>query len=159
EPEIFLGKYHRFRKGEDPREEVVDLNQNFRSKGPVIRAVNEVFSKVMEGYDEEAALYQGVPYEGELDHPAELHILDEHVREEEELPEELQELKRAELEAHVAADLIRQQIGKPIYDFRKDQQRLIQKKDIVILMRGTRNYADKFRQILIQENLPAHVED
>lgn len=159
EPEIFMEKYHRFRKGLDPREEVIDLNQNFRSKGNVICSVNQVFSQIMEGYDEEAALYQGVSYEGELDHPAELHILDEHLEEEEELPEELEELKRAELEAHVAAELIREQIGKPIYDHRKNQERVIGKKDIVILMRATRNYADKFRQVLIQENLPAHVED
>lgn len=159
EPEIFLEKYHRFRKGMDLRQEVIDLNQNFRSKGNVIRSVNQVFSRIMEGYDEEAALYQGVPYEGELDHPAELHILDEHLEDEEELPEELEELKRAELEAHVAAGLIREQIGKPIYDYRKNQERIIGKKDIVILMRATRNYADKFRQVLIQENIPAHVED
>lgn len=159
EPEIFMEKYHRFRKSLDPREEVIDLNQNFRSKGNVIRSVNQIFSQIMDGYDEEAALYQGVPYEGELDHPAELHILDEHLGDEAELPEELEELKRAELEAHVAAGLIREQLGKPIYDYRKNQERVIGKKDIVILMRATRNYADKFRQVLIQENLPAHVED
>ncbi len=60
----------------------IDLNKNFRCKGNIVRAVNGIFSNIMNrelggiDYDENASLKKGVEYEGDLDRPVMLHILD-----------------------------------------------------------------------------------
>ena len=64
EPEIFQTKYKEFKNSETGFDAVIDLNKNFRSKEPVIRAVNTVFGRIMDDYDEDAALYCGDDYAG-----------------------------------------------------------------------------------------------
>lgn len=60
----------------------IDLNKNFRCKGNIVRAVNGIFSNIMNrelggiDYDENASLKKGVEYEGDLDRPVMLHIID-----------------------------------------------------------------------------------
>ena len=64
-PDIFIRKYLTFR---DEAHRVIDLSRNFRSRRPVLDAVNGVFSCIMNPelggivYDERAALYPGAPY-------------------------------------------------------------------------------------------------
>ncbi|WP_173452634.1 UvrD-helicase domain-containing protein, partial [Eubacterium pyruvativorans] len=67
EPEIFRRKYQEYAAGEDAPGAVcgkIDLNRNFRSKPGVLDCVNRIFRPIMEGYDERAMLYAGIPYEG-----------------------------------------------------------------------------------------------
>src|SRR5690606_8030403 len=97
----------------------LDLNRNFRSKEPVIQLVNHVFRRIMTrrsagmDYDKAAALYKGVSYRGPLEYKAELHLVEDRQIEDENLDEEIVEMKKAELEARVAASLIKQNIGLP----------------------------------------------
>lgn len=159
EPEIFMEKYERFKRQHAPENITIDLNQNFRSKGKVIDSVNQIFSAIMDNYDEDAALYKGVDYTGRLEYPVELHIMDEQISESAEVDEEIRDLKMAELEAHTAARLIKEQLGKEIFDVRQNRIRQIRKRDVVILLRATKNYADKFYKIFTEENIPAHMDD
>ena len=84
EPEIFINKYETFKGNKNECDIKLDLNKNFRSKGSIITAVNDLFRQIMNKdlsgleYDDAAALYQGNPYEGELNYPVELHLVDEH---------------------------------------------------------------------------------
>lgn len=159
EPELFMEKYENFKKEENELDAKIDLNFNFRSKGNVIKAVNDLFSKLMAGYDAEAALYKGISYEGEFDYLAELHLVDQKITEDMEVDEEIRELKSAEMEAFIAVRLIKESLGKIIFDVKKSIERPMTKRDIVILMRGQKNYADKFQQVLMQMDIPSHIND
>lgn len=48
EPELFMKKYAEYSHSENSLK--IDLNQNFRSKGKVLAAVNTVFESIMEDY-------------------------------------------------------------------------------------------------------------
>jgi ATP-dependent helicase/nuclease subunit A len=77
EPELFLRKYEEFGRGDDNDRLRLDLSRNYRSKAPVIDAVNGVFSRLMTpgatgiAYDENATLRKGLSFEGEADWPGE----------------------------------------------------------------------------------------
>jgi len=110
EPEIFEQKYSDYKAGKIPTSKVIDLNANFRSKGNVIRTVNEQFESIMKGYDEDAALYKGVVYEGPMDHQSELHIAFTGADDIEDV--EIKELKTAEMEALAAVSVIKENVEK-----------------------------------------------
>ena len=71
DPDIFLDKYNRFRPADsaaDGEDRKLLLSNNFRSAGPVISAVNDVFSVCMSSqvgglfYGKDEALYEGIPH-------------------------------------------------------------------------------------------------
>lgn len=157
EPELFMQKYDEYSRSKNSLK--IDLNQNFRSKGRVIAAVNTVFESIMEDYGPEAALHKGVSYEGELDVNPVLVILDRKKDPDIELDEEIAGMKKAETEALIAADIIKKTLGQKIYDAKRGCEREITKKDIVILMRSTRFNAPVFAQILENENIPVYIDD
>lgn len=159
EPELFMEKYECFKKKENELDAKIDLNFNFRSKGNVIKSVNDIFSKLMDNYDADAALYKGISYEGEFDYPVELHLVDKKITEDMNVDEEIKEFKAAEMEAFIAAKLIKESLGKIIFDVKQNIERPMRKRDIVILMRGQKNYADKFQQVLMEMNIPSHIND
>ena len=66
---------------------------------------------------------------------------------------------KAEKEALAAARIIKDSLGKTIFDSKKGISRPLQKGDIVILSRGIKNYGDIFYKILTDNNLPAYVDD
>ncbi len=158
EPEIFQQRYQDYASGQSQSLKI-DLNRNFRSKRSVICTVNGVFENIMKGYDQAAALYQGVSYDGPLDYKTQLHVIDSRITEDMELDEEIAEMKNAQLEACHAAGLIKELVGKPIFDVKKGEERLVTKKDIVILMRATKNYADVFQEVFTDLDIPSYVDD
>ena len=163
EPEIFQSKYRSFaeemEKGELSLSEKIDLNKNFRSKKPVIDFINSVFEKTMSGYDENAALYVGDPYGDRCDYRPQLFLAKSTWDQDDSPDEELKNLIKTEKEALAAAKIIRSALGKPFFDSKQGKERPLEKKDIVILMRGVRNYGDVFYRILTENNLPAYVDD
>lgn len=159
EPEIFMEKYELYQKPERPQDAKLDLNINFRSKKNIIKGVNDIFSQLMREYDDAAALHQGVGYEGALDYPVELHLVDQKIQEDMDIEEEIRDLKAAEMEAHVAAKIIKDSIGELIFDAKRGEERPLTKRDIVILMRSQKNYADKFQQVLMEQDIPSHIND
>ncbi len=157
EPELFMKKYDEYSQSENSLK--IDLNQNFRSKGRVIAAVNTVFESIMEDYGPEAALHKGVSYEGELDVNPVLVILDRKTDPDVKIDEEIAGMKKAETEALVAADIIKKTLGSKIYDAKRCCEREITRRDIVILMRSTRFNAPVFAQVLENENIPVYIDD
>ena len=164
EPEIFIGKYDAFKQNKSECDIKLDLNRNFRSKGRIISAVNDVFCQIMKRdlsgleYDEAAALYPGQPYEGELDYPVELRIVDELPMEDLSVDDEIREMKKAEIEAYTAAQIIRESKGKLIYDGKRGEERQIANRDIVILLRSAKGYAEVYYDALMKEGIPAFVD-
>ena len=145
----------------------IDLNRNFRCKGNIVRCVNGVFSGVMDeahggiAYDGHAALRKGVAYEGPLDRPVTLHLVDSSGPEEgseTELDEEIAELKKTELEARIVAKLAARRIGQEIYDCKAERTRKTELGDIVILLRGVRGTADIYAEALKEQGLPSYID-
>lgn len=164
EPEIFRGRYRRYdaltaAQGEESPSRCIDLNRNFRSKAGVIDFINDVFRDAMEDYDARAALYPGDPFAARCSARPVLYLAQTPWDEDGEADDELKMLRKAEKEALAAVKIIRDHLGRTIYDSKAQKERRLEKKDIVILMRGMKNYGDLFYKILTENNLPAYVDD
>ncbi|MBO4992107.1 MAG: helicase-exonuclease AddAB subunit AddA [Firmicutes bacterium] len=163
EPEIFLNKYERYRQSEAEGKKI-DLNLNFRCKGNIIKTTNQIFEEIMTRestgitYDEDAALYRGLSYEGELDYPTLLHIVDVKSGAEDADPR-IAELASAEVEALQAARMVKEALGKPIYDCKKEQIRPLRKRDVVILLRGIKNYGDLYAKALMEQGIESFMDN
>ena len=163
EPEIFISKYEAFKENLNECDVKLDLNKNFRSKGNIIAAVNDIFRRIMTKdlsgleYDEAAALYPGRPYDGELDYPVELQIVDD-MQLDDLAVDEVREMKKAEIEACTAAQIIREAKGRMIYDAKRDIERPLENRDIVILLRSAKGYAEIYYEALMKEGIPAFVD-
>ena len=164
EPEIFRARYHRYdalaaERGEESPSLCIDLNRNFRSKTGVLDFINQVFYDAMEDYDARAALYPGDSCAERRSVKPLLYLAQTPWDEDGEADDELKLLRKAEKEALAAVKIIRDHLGRTIYDSKAREERSLEKKDIVILMRGMKNYGDLFYKILTENNLPAYVDD
>ena len=164
DPEIFRARYHRYdaltaERGEESPSLCIDLNRNFRSKAGVLDFINQVFYDAMEDYDARAALYPGDSCAERRSVKPLLYLAQTPWDEDGEADDELKLLRKAEKEALAAVKIIRDHLGRTIYDSKARKERSLEKKDIVILMRGMKNYGDLFYKILTENNLPAYVDD
>ncbi|MDR0519401.1 MAG: helicase-exonuclease AddAB subunit AddA [Clostridiales Family XIII bacterium] len=168
EPGIFAEKYNRFPKEEGCGR--VDLNRNFRSKAPVIDAVNGVFSRLMGdggagiAYDDNAALKQGLSYEPKWDRPVELRVMDVCADSETNAMEsdagfdEILSMKDTEREALAAAAVIKEARGRVFYDAKRGVERTMEYGDMVVLLREARNSGPVFVETLMGEGIDAYAE-
>jgi ATP-dependent helicase/nuclease subunit A len=136
EPGRFLDRQRRFRKpGRDRFGEVIDLQKNFRSRAPLLNAINNVFERMMTeqaaeiAYDDVHWLHAGLAYppaDGTAcfsGAPVEMHLLPDDVEpasddDQDVAPgavtgggDAVAEMERAEREALLAARLIRRMTG------------------------------------------------
>lgn len=159
EPEIFQNKYRQYQNGEVPDSTKIDLNKNFRSKKNVINFINAICKKMLPDYDEAAMLYMGDPYgEESYDSPA-LYLAEVPWDESSEIDDELKNIIKAEKEAMAACSIISKNLGTEIFDSVQKKKRPLEKRDIVILMRGVKRYGDIYYKILTENNLPAFIDD
>ncbi|MDD4366995.1 MAG: 3'-5' exonuclease, partial [Eubacteriales bacterium] len=93
------------------------------------------------------------------DPETEIHIIDSDIPEENDMPDELTDMKNAELEAVVTAGIIKNSIGREFYDTKKNRIRKLGMKDIVILMRGVKNKAEIFRETLALQGIDTYIDD
>lgn len=156
EPEIFKEKYTSYGSG-DANSVKIDLNRNFRSKPVILSEINRIFDGLMEDYTEEARLYPGIDYEGECSYLPKVKVVD--VSSVNSADEALADLKNTELEALAVCRIIRENLGKPFYDHKAGVMRSIRPRDIVILMRGVKNYADVFYNMLKENGIESFVDD
>ena len=169
EPELFLEKYYGFRSGEqicglDGR--IIDLNRNFRSGSAVIEMVNRIFERLMTPastgieYNADAALVQGREMtEGVSDQVA-LWLADTRPAEEgEPEDEEIAELRSVELEALQAVSIIKKYHHSVVVkDDDHPDGRLLEYRDMVILMRGVKSRAEVFYKYLSNAGIPVVLE-
>ena len=180
-PDLFLEKYKNY--SEDTANEKglkIKLFKNFRSRKNVLDFTNVIFQNIMGeklgeiDYTEEEYLNLGASFEENNQNlVSEIDILDvtenleenkeeEIVQEdnlenlEEEEPQE--KIEDIELEAKYVAKKIRDLIdsGFKIYDNKNAKFRNIEFKDIVILLRSTKNKANIFEKELIKQNIDVY---
>ncbi|WP_042349609.1 helicase-exonuclease AddAB subunit AddA [Bacillus massiliigorillae] len=149
EPNLFLGKYVRFKHDGTDGGLRIDLNRNFRSRKEVLDGTNYLFKQLMGinvgeiEYDEDAELKKGAPYPEDEAYPIEVCFIDQHKENstsDEEAVEgfEAEDLETVHLEARLLAKQIKEMINQKriITDLKTGMKRPITYRDIVILMRS-----------------------
>ena len=175
-PELFLEKYNTYSK-EQGKNIKIQLYKNFRSRDEVIKGVNYIFKEIMSRvvgeleYTDEEALNLGASYkDAEEDNyvvggKIELNILDKSTEVEEEiLIEEEEDLGAINLEARIVANRIKELLsikdGKvfKVLDKGTGEYRPVTYKDIVILLRATKNWSEVFLDELGAEGIPVYAD-
>lgn len=159
EPEIFKARYNDYASDENSVSEKIDLNRNYRSKKSVIDTINQIFVELMKDYTDEAKLYLGDSYDGDISYNSELHVLDNQITKDSSIDNIFADMKNAELEAHYVAGLIREAVGTPIYDSKKGCERKAGYNDIVILMRSTKEFAEIYQEVFKDLDIPSYVDE
>lgn len=186
-PELFLDKYNRYPLEDSDLNRKIQLYKNFRSREEVISGVNYIFKEVMSKtvgeleYNDEEALNLGASYKESNDEstiiagPIELHILDksgEYTTEVEDeydgdvSVEEEEDIDSIGLEARIVARRIKELLnpesntGKifKVLDKETGEYRPLKYKDIVILLRATRNWSEIFLEEIGSEGIPVYAD-
>ncbi|MBV7508565.1 helicase-exonuclease AddAB subunit AddA [Bacillus sp. sid0103] len=175
EPNLFLGKYNRFRVDGESTGLRIDLARNFRSRREVLDATNFLFKQIMGvkvgeiEYDEAAELRAGAPYPEEEPYPVELLLINQNVEDkgssatsEGEAEGELEEfdavgLEQSQLEARVIAAKIKELIasGAPVYNPKTKSNRPLMYRDTVILLRSM-TWAPQIIEEFKQQGIPIY---
>jgi ATP-dependent helicase/nuclease subunit A len=186
EPGLFLNKYENYSKEEGADNRVITLYKNFRSREEVIAGVNYIFKTVMSRtvgeleYTEGEALNLGADYKPDesadsiTGGPAELHLIekvestekqyDEEDNEEASEESQEEELDNIQLEARVVAKRIKELMSQSeekrfkVFDKKTEKYRPVQFRDIVILLRATKDYAPVFVEELGIEDIPVYAD-
>ena len=179
-PELFLDKYNRYPLEDGDLNRKIQLYKNFRSREEVISGVNYIFKEVMSKtvgeleYNDDEALNLGANYKENNDEntmiagPIELHILDksgEYTTEVEEydgegLVEEEEDIDSIGLEARIVARRIKELLNPDpkVLDKETGEYRPLKYKDIVILLRATRNWSEIFLEEIGSEGIPVYAD-
>lgn len=175
-PELFLEKYNTYSKEEGKPNRVIQLYKNFRSREEVINGVNFIFKEVMSNsvgeleYTEDEALNLGANFK-ELDEEGcykggkvELHILDKNDLKVDEDLEDDEDIDSINLEARVVAKRIVTLMSQAneknfrVLDKETGEYRPLKYKDIVILLRATKNWSEIFLDELGLEGIPVYAD-
>ncbi|WP_238906375.1 helicase-exonuclease AddAB subunit AddA [Clostridium sp. YIM B02506] len=185
-PELFLEKYNSYGTEDTDKNRKIMLYKNFRSREEVINGVNFIFTQLMSTtvgeleYDEKEALNLGASYsypeeEGvQVAGDIELHIIDksgEEEKEEYEVTEEIEidseeeeDLTAVQIEARIVGSRINNLMNPKdgsiykVLDKGTGEYRKIRFKDIVILLRATKNWADTFLEELGAMGIPIYAD-
>ncbi|MTH53327.1 helicase-exonuclease AddAB subunit AddA [Bacillus mangrovi] len=168
EPMLFLNKYKRFTPAAANSGQRIDLNKNFRSRAEVLDGTNFIFKQLMGekageiDYDDQAELKLGASYPESSGMETELLLADRTGFEEAEeltespLPEE-PEAETVQLESRLIAGKIREMIDSraPVYDRKKNGNRNMMYRDIVILLRSM-PWAPQIMEELKKQGIPVY---
>ncbi|WP_053955307.1 helicase-exonuclease AddAB subunit AddA [Inediibacterium massiliense] len=161
DPSLFIHKYESFQKDKNAKNRRIDLSKNFRSREEIIHGVNFIFKNIMTkelgeiDYDEDSYLYYGGENEDIENMEVEFCCIE---KKEDGIDEEIQDLEDMEVEARIIGKKIKELLKKEIYDSKLQGFRKINYKDIVILLRSTKNWAQNFLEVFIEEGIPAYAD-
>ncbi|MGL6184373.1 MAG: helicase-exonuclease AddAB subunit AddA [Clostridium chrysemydis] len=172
-PELFLRKYNSYKREEGFNDRVIQLYKNFRSREEVINGCNFIFKQTMSlsvgdlEYTDEEALNLGASFkDAEKDTtvggPLELHILDKN--DTGSFDDEEDDIDSINLEARVVAKRIKELMNNSgdekfrVVDKETGEYRPLKYKDIVILLRATKNFSDVFVDELGLEGIPVYAD-
>lgn len=174
-PELFLEKYNTYSRNDEGKNKVIQLYKNFRSREEVINAVNYIFKEVMSlnvgelEYTEDEALNLGANFKELNEEGAykggevELHVLDKNITSENE-DEDEEDIDSINLEARVVARRINELMSQAneekfrVLDKETGEYRPLKYKDIVILLRATKNWSEIFLDELGLSGIPVYAD-
>jgi len=173
DPSLFLDKFEAYQSQDGSPERRIDLSKNFRSRPAIIAGVNDIFYQIMSralgeiDYNEEVYLHSGVDIPAdtseELDaSKLELILIDKESHSpqpQEQTDDETEETPGAvEVEALIAAAKINELYGQSFYDSQKGCLRPLEYRDMVILLRATRQQADIYYETLMAAGIPVYAD-
>ncbi|MBQ9757133.1 MAG: helicase-exonuclease AddAB subunit AddA [Clostridia bacterium] len=162
-PKLFSDKYDLYGKEKDAGH-LIRLFKNFRSRSEVVDTVNFVFQNIMSpdvgnvDYTPKEFLVRGAEdypdAKNKGDYATELHL----AKAEDESGETVEKSERIGIEAQIAASRIREMIDSKMEVFDKELRtmRPIRYKDIVVLMRKTKDEAPIFESVFGENSIPAY---
>ncbi|NLG32025.1 MAG: helicase-exonuclease AddAB subunit AddA, partial [Syntrophomonadaceae bacterium] len=158
EPSIFIKKYYDFPSCQGQKNRRIDLNTNFRSCESILNGVNFLFQSIMSpnlgeiDYNESCILKS--PSDKSFDSfPIELCILDSN-----RVNGIDDDWGDSEKEALYVARKIRELVGQPVYDHKRQCFRKIEYRDITVLLRTISNSANIFTEKLISQGIPVYAD-
>ena len=167
-PDLFMRKFHDYAvEKEDGSCGVrIDLLKNFRSRKEVLDFSNGLFRQIMRreiggvDYDRNAELFCGASYPeadgGEYDTELLIALTKEENADGSTFLEDTRRDAQKALEARMIAERIRRLVRyEKITDTRTGEDRPIEYRDIVILLRTMSGYADTFAEVLTECGIPA----
>ncbi|OPJ57715.1 helicase-exonuclease AddAB subunit AddA [Clostridium chromiireducens] len=173
-PELFIEKYNTY-KLDEGNSRKIQLYKNFRSRKEIIDGVNYIFKELMSKtvgeleYSNDEALNLGANYRESEDEDIilggaiELNIIDKNYEESaEEVVEEQEEINNVIMEGRIVArkikELMSSKDGKTfkVLDKETGEYRPVMYKDIVILLRATKNWAESILDELGEEGIPVY---
>ena len=169
QPLLFLDKYARYRAHDGGR--MIALNRNFRSRPAVLDFVNRVFGRVMCGeraevqYDEDARLRPGAAFADPDPEPLVRIITREDAGEapqpededDESAEESPEEAEGNELEGVLAAQTVRELLGKPWTPPGSRVAQMLRPKDFAIIARSNKPLIAAER-MLREAGIPAYTD-
>lgn len=172
-PQLFLEKYDSYSK-EEGMYQKIELHQNFRSRGQVLKSINEVFFQIMTKnlgniqYTKEAALHPGAEFlqkDGRVGEKSELLMIHGSGNLLKQLDDDGADYTAREMEAKTIAWKIKELTdpvdGLFIWDKKlgkKGGYRIAGYGDIVILLRSLSGWAEDFVSVLMNEGIPSYAE-
>ncbi|MGS0764416.1 helicase-exonuclease AddAB subunit AddA [Syntrophomonas curvata] len=162
DPTLFIQKMEQFQEMEGELNRRIDLSINFRSREEILNGVNYIFKHIMSpylgetAYDARASLYPGLKTHDTSEAAIGLCLIDKSRAADEE--DELARAGDAEIEALVAAKKIKELLGRPIYDHKLEDFRALEYRDVVVLMRSTRNWITAFWEVFAAEGIPVYAD-
>lgn len=176
-PELFIEKYNSYKIDEGENRKI-QLYKNFRSREEVIDAVNYLFKELMSvtvgelEYTDNEALNLGVSYKETTDEnsiiggPIEVNIVNKNYdNSDEEITEgDDEEIDSVNLEGRIVARKIKELMstkdGKVfnVLDKETGEYRPVKYKDIVILLRATKNWSEILLDELGSEGIPVYAD-
>ncbi len=170
DPQQFIARRALYAEDAD-RGRVIDLQRNFRSRAPLLEAVNGIFRKLMTveaadiDYDASHELVPGAtfPPAGTASFagaPIELHLMPKAIASEDEAADEAEtvELDRAQREAVLVGHRLREIVGRATVTDRDGTTRPARFGDCVVLLRSTLFKGETFAQQLRTMGVPVHTE-
>ena len=160
-PQIFIEKQATY---QDDKHEVIYLSNNFRSRQEVVDSVNVIFRRLMTlktgktDYDKEALVKSATyPEMSDVNYRAEVLLADQ---------SQIKELSEDETEdfnqeTMVIAKRIHQLIEEehfPVYDLKTQSTRPANYGDIVILVRGIKDFSNNLYKTLSQHGIPVAMD-
>jgi ATP-dependent helicase/nuclease subunit A len=162
-PELFINRYYAYQEA-SKEHELIELQNNFRSRKEVLNVTNYLFYKMMMkelggiAYDEKVALFPSTEFpQGEMDAAAELQLLN--------LDDGETEFTDVEAEAAMIGYRIREMVSgkhpQQVTCMNEDGSRGLKKaeyKDIVILLRTVSGWGETIQEQLNKMGIPAFCE-
>lgn len=165
DPGLFIEKYERFSSEDEGKDTKIILSKNFRSRNEILQGVNYIFKNIMSkdlgeiDYNEEVFLNKGLDFKSIDDPSIDIDIIEKKCDDLEDVDDDIKEMSHVEVEAKVVAARIKNLIGQKTYDPKIGDYREIRYKDIVILLRATKNWSPIFLEIFIDEGIPVYCDD
>ena len=179
-PEIFLEKYATYGTQKGDKNRKIMLYKNFRSRKEVIDSCNYIFENIMSKnigeieYTKDEALNLGASFKENLEEnimvggPTEIHLMEKAQKQDDDQNDDEQveeELDNIQLEARMVGKIIKDLMSPDeegntykIYDKKMDDYRMVDFKDIVILLRATSSWAPVFADELINMGIPTYAD-